>query len=458
MSRTKEKTGVDFGNGPVWKCVLTQAIPLMIASLVHLLYNIVDRIFIGHMAGVGSMALTGVGLTFPIVTLIMGFAALFGQGGVPLFSIERGAEHYEKAGKIQGNSFSLILISGIILTILGYLFSRPILYAFGASDASYVYAKQYLNIYMAGTVLSMISTGMNGYINAQGFPKTGMLSIILGAGINIVLDPIFIFALNMGVAGAALATVISQAVSAAWVLLFLFGNRPVIPLMTEDMPVKKDIAISIAKLGTTNFIMQGTTCLVQVVCNSTLQLHGGDLFVGIMTVTNSVRDIFMLPVHGLGSGAQPVISFNYGAKKYDRVRQGINFNTAAALTVTVAAWMLIYFMPKLWFGIFTDDTAMIETGAGMLQIYFFGFIFMALQFSGQTAFQALGDARHAITFSLLRKVVIVVPLTFLLPMAGFGVEGVFMAEPISNIIGGLACFITMRLTAMRRLKRLQSTS
>lgn len=445
----------DFGKGPVWKCVLAQAVPLMIAQLVHLLYNIVDRIFIGHMEGVGTMALTGVGLTFPIVTLIMAFTVLFGNGGVPLFSIERGARNQKKAAKIQGNSLSLLLICSVILMICFYLFCRPILFAFGASEDSYVYARSYLNIYLAGTVFSMTATGMNGYISAQGFPKTGMLSITIGAAVNIVLDPVFIFALGMGVAGAALATVISQIVSALWVLRFLFGKRAIVPLSVDDMVLKKEIAVSITKLGMSNFIVHGTNCIVQVACNSTLQLYGGDLYVGIMTVTNSIREIFMLPISGLGSGAQPVISYNYGAKKYDRVRQGINFNTLASMGFTVVAWLLIFCLPKVWFGIFTDDASMVEIGTAMLRIYFFGFVCMALQFSGQTAFQALGDVRHAITFSLLRKVIIVVPLTFLLPMAGFGVKGVFLAEPVSNVIGGLACFITMRLTVMRRITCLE---
>ena len=457
MAKQSQKPNTDFSKGPVWRCILAQAVPLMIAQFVHLLYNVVDRIFIGHMASVGSMALTGVGLTFPIITLIMAFAALFGLGGVPLFSIERGAGHNEKAAKILGNSFSLILISSVILMAVCYLFGKPILFAFGASSDSCVYALEYLNIYLIGTAFSMIATGMNGYINAQGFPKTGMLSIIVGAAVNIGLDPVFIFTLRMGVAGAALATVISQVISAAIVLHFLFGKRAVIPLTIQNMPVKKEIALPICKLGTSNFIMQGTNFLVQVACNTTLQMYGGDVFVGVMTIANSVRDVFMLPIHGLGSGTQPVIGYNYGAKKYHRVREGINFNTAAAVIYTLAAWIIVILLPRLWFGIFTDDTAMIDAGVDMLRIYFFGFIFMALQFSGQTAFQALGDARHAIFFSLLRKAIIVVPLTLLLPAAGFGVKGVFLAEPISNIAGGLACFITMRLTAMRKMRKLEQS-
>ena len=443
----------DFSKGPVWKCIVAQAVPLTVAQLVQLLYNIVDRIYLGHMGDGNSLALTGVGLTFPIVTLISAFSALFGNGGVPLFSIARGAGEEEKAKKTIGNSFALLLISAAALTAVGYLFSKPILFAFGASEDSYVYAAQYLNIYIAGTVFAMISTGMNGYINAQGFPKIGMLSVIIGAVCNIILDPIFIFALDMGVAGAALATVLSQMVSAAWVVRFLFGKKIAIPLSSENIRLSKEITKNIARLGTSNFIMAGTNCLVQVACNSTLQTYGGDVYIGIMTVTNSVREIFNLPVNGLMSGAQPVVSFNYGAKAYDRVKKGIQFNTVLGIVYTFAAWILVVTLPQFWFGIFSDDALLLDSGVAMLKIYFFGFVFMSLQFAGQSTFQALGDAKHAIFFSLLRKAFIVVPLTLLLPMMGFGVKGVFLAEPISNVIGGLASYITMRLTVYRRLSQ-----
>ena len=443
----------DFATGPVWKIILIQSAPLILAQLVHLLYNVVDRIYIGHMGGDGSMALTGIGLTFPIVTLIMGFAALFGNGGVPIFSIERGAGNPGKAGRILGNSFTLLLLSSVILTALCYIFKKPVLYAFGASDESYVYARNYLNVYLAGTAFSMLATGLNGYISAQGFPQVGMLTTVAGAIINIVLDPVFIFGLKLGVSGAAAATVISQAVSCALVLRFLTGKRAEITIKAPDMALKKETVSAIARLGASNFVMQGTTCAVQIVCNSTLQTYGGDLFVGIMTVVNSIREIFMLPVNGLIGGAQPVISFNYGAKNYDRVTRGINFNTLFGMAYTMAAWALVYFFPRLWFGIFLEDKEMISTGIEMLRIYFFGFVFMSFQFAGQSTFLALGDAKHAIFFSMLRKLIIVVPLTILLPAWGFGVKGVFYAEPVSNIIGGLASYTTMRLTVYRRIKR-----
>ena len=450
----------DFSQGKVWKRIVAQAVPLTIAQLVQLLYNVVDRVYLGHMGEGDSLALTGVGLAFPVVTLILAFTALFGNGGVPLFSMARGAGDEEQAERILGNSFALLLCSSVVLTALGYLFCRPILFAFGASEESYVYAAEYLHVYLAGTAFAMTATGLNGYISAQGFPRIGMLSVVIGAVCNIALDPVFIFALDMGVAGAALATIISQAISAAWVLRFLWSKRAIVPLRRARIRVRWAVTRDILRLGTSNFIMQGTNCLVQVTCNATLQswgellqVGGGDIYVGVMTVANSIRDIFQLPVSGVVTGAQPVISFNYGAKKYGRVKEGIRFNTWVGAVYTALAWVLVFLFPQFWFGIFSDDATMMGVGIEMLRIYFFGFVFMALQFAGQSTFQALGDARHAIFFSLLRKAFIVVPLTLLLPELGFGVQGVFLAEPISNVIGGCACYITMRLTVYRRLGR-----
>ncbi len=441
----------DFSKGPVWKGILRQAVPLTVAQIVQLLYNIVDRVYIGHMEEGESIALTGVGLTFPVITIIMAFTALFGVGGVPLFSIARGAGDEEKARRILGNSAALLLISSVILMGLCYALKKPLLYAFGASNDSFVYAESYLNVYLAGTVFSVLATGLNGYISAQGFPGTGMLSVVIGAVVNIVLDPIFIFAFNMGVAGAALATVISQAVSAAWVISFLAGKKAIVPLRKEYIKINKTTSKEISRLGTSNFIMQGTAFAVQVACNTTLQSFGGDLYVGIMTVINSVRDIFVLPLFGIVNGSQAVISYNYGAKLYRRVKEGIKFNTITGFVYSSASWLLIIAFPRVFLGVFSSDTLMVETGVMPLNIYFFGFVFMAFQFAGQTTFQALGDAKHAVIFSLLRKVIIVVPLTLILPWLGFGVNGVFLAEPVSNVIGGMACYITMRLTVYKKL-------
>jgi len=308
-----------------------------------------------------------------------------------------------------------------------------------------------LKISLFGTAFSMLVTGMNGFINAQGFPKFGMVTTILGAVINIILDPVFIFAFDMGVAGAALATVLSQMMSAIWVLNFLTGKKAILRLQRKCMTLSAKRVTSIMGLGVTNFVMQGSNCLVQVVCNNSLQIYGGDLYVGIMTILNSVRELVMLPVMGISTGSQPVLGFNYGAGKNDRVKEGIRFMTLIGSVYTVLAWLIVLLLPKQLIQIFSNDEQTIMEGARALYIYFFGFVFMAFQFAGQSTFQGLGKKKQAVFFSMLRKVIIVTPLTLLLPILGFGVDGVFLAEPISNIIGGLACFLTMWFTLYKKL-------
>ena len=441
----------DFSKGKVWKNIVAQAIPLTLAQLVQLLYNVVDRLSIGHLGAEHSLALTGIGLTFPIVTLVMAFSALFGMGGTPLFSIARGAKEDDQAEKILGNVFSLLMISSVILFFIGFYFRKPILYLFGASDDSYVYADAYLSIYLFGTTFSMLTTGLNGFINAQGFPKVGMLTTMIGAILNLILDPVFIFGFDMGVKGAALATIISQMISAFWVLRFLTGKKVLLRLKKKHIRIEWKLTKEIVGLGTAGFIMQGTNCLVQVVCNKTLQQYGGDIYVGVMTVLNSIREILMLPVSGITQGSQPVMGYNYGAKEWKRVKDAIKFNTIIGVSYTLFAWALVMVLPKFLFGIFTNDPDIIALGPSSLNIYFFGFFFMSFQFAGQSVFQALGFAKRAIFFSLLRKAFIVFPLTMLLPAIGFGVNGVFLAEPISNAIGGLACFITMYRTVYQKL-------
>ncbi len=443
----------DFSKGTVWQNIMSQSIPLILAQLVQLFYNVVDRIYIGHIPGADSMALTGIGLVFPLTTLIAAFTFLFGTGGTPLFSIARGAGEEKRAEKILGNTFSLLLGTSIVLFLFCYLLRRPILYLFGASDASYLYADAYLKIYLLGTSFTMLATGLNGFINAQGFPRIGMLTTLLGAVLNLALDPVFIFGLHMGVSGAALATVLSQLVSCAWVVRFLTGKKALYRIQKKHLRVSGKLTREIIALGMSGFIMQGTNCLVQVVCNATLKIYGGDLYVGIMTVINSAREILSLPVSGITNGAQPVLGYNYGAKNYHKVRQGIRFTAVLGILYTLLAWLLVIMSPHLLLSVFTKDTAMIAAGVNAMRLYFFGFFFMAFQFTGQSAFTALGYSRHAIFFSLLRKAVIVAPLTILLPKLGFGVDGVFLAEPVSNAIGGLACFITMYFSLYMKLKK-----
>ncbi len=441
----------DFSKGSVKKCIISQAIPLTLAQIVHLLYNMVDRIYIGHLPEVGDLALTGVGITFPIIVLIAAFTGLFGTGGTPLFSMARGDKRDGEAEKIMGNAFVMLMMASVVLFVVCYFFRKPILFLFGASPDSYVYADEYLKIYLFGTMFSVLTTGLNGYINAQGFPKVGMLTTVMGAVINIVLDPLFIFALDMGVAGAALATVISQAFSCIWVLRFLTGKKAILRLKRECFVLECVRVKQMISLGIPSFVMQGSNCLVQVVCNKSLQIYGGDLYVGIMTIINSVREVMSLPVGGISNGAQPVLGYNYGAKENGRVKEGIRFMTLIGSSYTVLAWLVVMMIPRLIFRVFSNDEATIVNGAQMLNIYFFGFFFMAFQFAGQSTFQALGKSKNAIFFSIFRKVIIVVPLTLLLPRLGFGVQGVFLAEPISNAIGGLACFITMWRTLYRKL-------
>lgn len=441
----------DFSQGKVWKNIVAQAIPLVLAQLSQLLYNVVDRVYIGHLPQTDSLALTGVGLAFPITTLVAAFTNLFAMGGTPLFSIARGAKEEEKAEKILGNTFSLLLGCSVVMLAVCFIFRKPVLYLFGASDDTYFYADEYLKIYLFGTPFLMLSTGLNGFINAQGFPKTGMLTTAIGAGLNLLLDPLFIFVLDMGVAGAAIATVISQVVSAVWVLKFLTGKKVVHRIKPDCLKLDLRLSLRIATLGISGFVVQATNCAVQVVCNKVLQGLGGDLYVGIMFVINSAREILHLPVMGITSGSQPVLGYNYGAGKYDRVKQGIRFAAFLGITYTAVAWIFVLAAPHLLIKLFSDDPQMLEYGVEALNIYFFGFIFMAFQFSGQSTFQALGYSKRAIFFSLLRKAIIVIPLTIFLPKLGFGVKGVFLAEPISNALGGLACFITMYFTVYRKL-------
>lgn len=441
----------DFSKGSVKRCIIAQTIPLTLAQVVHLLYNVVDRIYIGHLPGVGELALTGVGVTFPITVLIAAFTGLFGNGAIPVFSILRGKKKEKEAEHIMGNAFVLLLLASAVLFVFCYLFRRPVLFLFGASEASYFYANEYLEIYLFGTVFTMLATGMNGFVNAQGFPKVGMVTMALGAALNILLDPIFIYALQMGVRGAAVATVISQTVSAAWVVAFLLGKRPPLKLKKSCFRLSGANVKEITAMGATSFVMQGSNCLVQITCNNMLQSCGGDLYVGIMTILNSLREVVMLPVSGISNGAQPVLGYNYGAGENERLKEGVRFMTLIQGSYTLLAWLLIMLIPRAMFRIFTTDPETVAVGANMLNIYFFGFIFMTFQFAGQTTFQALGRKKKAIFFSMLRKVIIVVPLTLLLPTLGLGVKGVFLAEPISNAVGGTLCFVTMYLTEYRKL-------
>ncbi|MCD8018781.1 MAG: MATE family efflux transporter [Clostridiales bacterium] len=449
----------DFSEGKVWRRIVEQAVPLTLAQLVQLLYNVIDRIYIGHLPGAGSLALTGVGLAFPFATFITACAQLFSSGAVPLFSIARGAGKEKRASKILGNAMSMILVISVAVFFVCYRFREPLLYLFGASDETIGYASSYLQIYLFGVLFSLIGTGMNGFINAQGYPKTAMLSTVIGAVINLILDPILIFGLGLGVRGAAAASVIGQFVSASWILHFLTGRKALFTIQFQNMIPDFSIMKETLSLGIAGFVQQMTNCLVQIVCNATLKTYGGDTYVGIMTILNSVREIASLPIVGLTGGAQPVLGYNYGAKEYERVRSGIRFAAVTGILYTTFFWAMVLLFPSVFIRMFSSDASLLVPGIHALHLYFFGFCFMSLQFVGQYTFIALGKAKQAVFFSLFRKVVLVVPLTILLPMlTSLGTDGVFIAEPISNFFGGLASFGTMWFTVYRRLGKAERES
>lgn len=446
----------DFSKGSVVKNILNLAVPMTLAQLINVLYNIVDRIYIGRIPEHATLSLTGIGLSLPMITMVTAFANLFGMGGAPLCSIERGRGNLKEAEKIMGSSFSMMMIFGVVLTVFGLIFKKPLLYAFGASDATWPFADAYITIYLLGSIFVMTGLGMNSFINSQGFGRIGMCTVLLGAAANLVLDPIFIFGLDMGIQGAALATVISQALSAAWILWFLTGKRAILKLKLSCMRPELRRVKEITALGMSGFTMAITNCTVQIVCNATLQVYGGDLYVGIMTVINSLREVAIMPVHGVTNSAQPVMGFNYGAKEYGRVKQAILFTSIFSIFYTTLAWALLHGFPEFFIRMFNQDQALIEAGVPALRLYFFGFFMMSLQFAGQAVFVALGKSKQAVFFSIFRKVVIVTPLTLFLPaLLHMGTDGVFIAEPISNFLGGAACFGTMMFTVWRELTRKQ---
>ena len=440
----------DFAHGSLTPIILHQAVPVMLAQIAQMLYNIVDRIYIGHMPGTGEAALSGVGLVFPIITIIAAFTNLYGTGGAPLFAIARGAGDDAQAKKILGNTTALLVLTSFALMAVGYGFERPVLVLFGADAHTLPYATAYTRIYLIGTVFSMFATGLTPFINAEGFPRTGMITTMLGVIINCVLDPVFIFALNLGIAGAAVATVISQFAAALWVFRFLTSGGAVLKIDQAALRLDVRLVRRIIALGASGFIMNCTNALVQIVCNATLSAIGGSLYVGIMTVINAIRQMAELPALGLTSGTSPVIGYNYGAKAYGRVKKSIRIMFALTFAFSLAIWIFISACPHLLIAIFTSSPRMIAAGQHAVRLYFFGFVFMSLQYTGQTTFMALEKPKQAIFFSLLRKAFIVVPLTVVMPKF-LGVAGVFAAEPISNLIGGLASFSTMMLTVYRKL-------
>ena len=449
---------IDFENGTITSNIIGAALPMLVAQILSLLYNIVDRIYIARISGVGTTALGAVGLCFPIIVIITAFSNLFGSGGTPLFSISRGTKDNDTAQKIMNTSFTMLCICAILIMTVGLLFANPILTLFGASREALVYAIPYLMIYLIGTLPSMIATGMNPFINAQGYSTIGMLSVAIGAVANIILDPIFIFALNLGIRGAAIATILSQFISAAFVLYFLHNKSE---FRVQFLPVEQwkeswKLAKDITSLGTAGFIMQLTNSLVSICANNVLSITGGDIYISVMTIISSIRQLVETPVYAMNEGTSPIISYNYGARRPRHIKRAALEMGLGVFLYTGIIWSAILIIPEFFIRIFTSDAELIHNAVPALKIYFAAFIFMDLQNIGQTIFKSLNKRKQAIFFSLLRKVFIVVPLTYLLPYAmNMGTKGVFLAEPVSNVIGGSACFLIMLITVLPELKRME---
>ena len=450
---------IDFENGTVTQNILGAALPMLVAQILNLLYNIVDRVYIARIPHVGTVALGAVGLCFPLIIIITAFANLFGSGGAPLFSIFRGQKDPQKATRIMNTSFSMVVSSGVILMIIGLLFAKPLLVLFGASGSALTFALPYMMIYLIGTLPSMIAVGMNPFINAQGYSIIGMLSVTIGAIANLILDPLFIFGFGLGVEGAAVATVISQCLSAGFVLFFLTkkSELKVRFLRKNEFAQCISYAKNIISLGTAGFIMQLTNSLVTICCNNVLSVTGGDIYISVMTIISSVRQLVETPIYAINEGASPIVSYNYGARRPRRVKKAGIVMGLMIFGYTAIMWSLILVAPGMLIRVFSSDNALVRDSIPMLKLYFAAFIFMDLQYIGQTIFKSLNKKKQAIFFSLLRKVFIVVPLTYLLPYAfHMGTSGVFIAEPVSNVIGGGICFITMLCTVLPELKRMEN--
>lgn len=432
MSDNKEFLGKE----PIGKLLVKLALPTVSAQLINMLYNIVDRIYIGHIPGIGATALTGVGVCMPLILIVSAFAALVGYGGAPRASIAMGRKDHEAAEKILGNCFTLQIIISVILTGVLLIWNRDFLMAFGASDQTIEYGVRYMSIYALGTIFVEVTLGMNSFITAQGFAKTGMLSVLIGAVANIILDPIFIFGFHMDVRGAALATILSQALSCIWVVWFLCGNRSTLKIRRKNIGINPKVVLPCLALGVSVFVMQASESVISVCFNSSLQKYGGDIAVGAMTILTSVMQFAMLPLQGLGQGAQPIISYNYGAKNVDRVRATYQLLLKVSLTYSALLWMLIMIFPQGFASMFTADPELVKFTKTALRIYMAGTLIFGIQMACQMTFNALGNAMESVTVAVVRKFVLLIPLIYLMPviMKTDQVKAVYLAEPIADVI------------------------
>ena len=444
-----EQNSDKLGKGSIVKLIFQLAIPSVTAQVINLLYNIVDRIYIGNMPEIGDIALTGVGVTFPIIMIISAFSAFVGMGGAPLASIRMGAGDMAGAQRILGTGTVMLTGISVILTILFSIFKDPLLMAFGASENTLPYGSAYLGIYLVGTIFVQFALGLNPFISAQGFAKTAMLSVLIGAVTNIILDPILIFGLNLGVQGAAIATVFSQALSAAWVVRFLSSAKSNLRISREYLHFDLKIALSVGALGVAPFIMQATESAVQIVLNIGLQHYGGDSYVATMTICLSIIQLVTMPVQGFTQGAQPVVSYNFGANNPQRVKAAFKVMLVSSLALTCLGWSVCHFFPHLLARIFTPKPELIALTAQVLPIFMFGIAVFGAQMACQSTFLALGQAKISLFLALLRKVILLIPLAILLPMR-FGVLGIYYAEPIADITAACTT-LTLFLLNIRRI-------
>lgn len=441
-----------LGKEPLRKLFFTMAIPSVLAQLINVLYNIVDRIYIGHIKDIGSLALTGVGVTFPIIMVVSAFSAFAGQGGAPLASILLGAKDQEKAEKVLGSSTALLLVFSISLTLIFQILKTPLLYAFGASDNVIGFAQDYIGLYLWGTIFVMLSLGLNTFISGQGNAKTAMFSVLIGAVTNIILDPIFIFVMNMGVRGAALATVISQAFSAIWVVNFLISKKSSLKIKRENLKLDMKFVKKIGSLGCSPFIMQSTESLVLLTLNSGLQKYGGDLYVGSMSILISVLQLIFVPVSGIAQGVQPIISYNFGAGNRERVIKTFKALLIVCLMATMFMGGIAVLFPNFYVKMFTESEELMKLTSKMMPIFTLGMCIFGIQQSIQVTFLAMGQAKFSIFIALLRKVILLVPLAIILPRF-LGVKGIYYAEPMADITSVVVASITFALNFKSILKQ-----
>lgn len=448
---------VDLGKEPVRHLLFVLAVPAITSQVVNALYNMVDRMYIGHIPEIGSAALTGVGVCFPIIMIISAFAYLMGMGGAPRASIYMGKKDNDTAEKILGNSFSALILISIVLTIVVLVFQEPLLYLFGASENTISYAKSYISIYAVGTIFVQLTLGMNAFISAQGFSTISMLTVIIGAITNIVLDPIFIFGFHMGVNGAALATVLSQALSAAWALKFLCGKKTILRLKKKNMKIKLSIFLPCAALGIAPFAMQATESVLVLCFNSSLLKYGGDLAVGAMTILSSIMQFAMLPLQGLTQGGQPIISYNYGAQNNERIRQAFKLQTICCFLYAAIIWVIAELAPGLFVSIFTSDPQLSEISRWALRIYLACIFLMGIQVSCQQTFIAFGNSKISAFLAVFRKIIVLIPLIYILPaLMEDNVKAVFLAEPIADTIAVLTTSILFYINFKKLMRENQA--